>query len=315
MNFWNEPDSSSPVHRTAADVAFERWRLLRGHEASALAEMCACRLAVGDEVLEHVPMGRPGVRAHVREQLAKFVEGRGISVGTADQYRRVSAWYTADRRTALTGSSTTASYSVLREVALYTRGEEVSDQVRFQRLLDILNAAAADGALVLSCRDYLERCGLTARSSPSAGLPGQTVGVPVPVQGLAVPIESAVRALVADPAGPERFFEELASEGGLEALRSASSALRKTAAETRRLDVAVFGSDEPAGPLEETLSLVVRAMKALQKPLDIDPRQIVQALPPEQFAALSELCGSIHHWHELLIRAARASAVEKGTAA
>ncbi|WP_141726908.1 hypothetical protein [Streptomyces niveus] len=58
-----------------------------------------------------------------------------------------------------------------------------------------------------------------------------------------------------------------------------------------------------------------KAIKALEKPMNLDPQQIVQILPPDQLAVLNRLCGSVSHWHELLLAAERAEAQKNGEAA
>ncbi|MEU7154598.1 hypothetical protein AB0B15_42325 [Streptomyces sp. NPDC045456] len=307
---------------TENHYAETKWERLSLDEAAGLAGVCAARIAKGDLILEEVPMVRRGQTADVGVQLESVARKRNLSVAAADQYRRVSAWYTPERRSALAATGTVASYTLLREVALHTHGGSESAEERFDSLITALQETAADGIPYLSHPDYLRRQGLLPAPQETRSVL-KSIGDDLTVRAAVVDavrtdpdvVDSVLRTLAEDPAGPGRFFEELAAEGGLDALQYASLALRKAKNEAKTRDEQFFGPEEKPSPVEEILTLVLKAMKALEKPLGFDPRQIVQILPPEQFAALNRLCGSVSHWHELLLAAERAGTQENGEAA
>ncbi|MEU5958719.1 hypothetical protein [Streptomyces sp. NPDC047525] len=323
MNFSDEPDLTT--HNPAVtdeENADAEWERLNLGEAEGLAAVCAARLAKGDLILEEVPMARHSQTQTVRSQLEEVARKRNLSLAAADQYRRVAAWYTPDRRTAISATGVAVSYTLLREVALHTHGGSESAEERFDTLIAALSQAAVGGAPYLSGQDYLRQHGLLPAQREAADVL-KSIGDDPIVRAAVVDavradpdvVDSVLRTLAEDPTGPERFFEELAAEGGLDALRGASTALRKAKTEAQGCEERSFGPDEAPSPVETVLTLVLRAMKALEKPLDLDPQQIVQILPPEQLAALNRLCGSVSHWHELLLAAERAATHKEGKAA
>ncbi len=279
--------------------------------------MCAARLAKGDLILADVPISEGGTPPNVRERLAEWGRRRRLSVDTVDQYRRVAAWYHPQRREAIEKSGVIASYSLLREVALHTHGTATDGEVRFTTLLAALRGATDNGKRHITRRDYLHHLGVNPQPASDgrfeAGRVLAQIAEDTQVRATVIEavradpavVESVLRAVAEDPEGPAQFFSTLAEEGGLEALETASFSLRKARTDAKAREVEVFGKDPEPSPLEVILRAVVRAMKALEAPLDLDPSQIVEALPPEQFAALNRLCGSVSQWHELLLAAAR----------
>ncbi|MFD7063492.1 hypothetical protein [Streptomyces sp. NPDC059906] len=314
MNFWNEPGRAVQDAGQAGDGVQAIWDQLDHAEAVGVAAVCAARLSKGDLVLAKVPMGSTGSAVNTRQALEDFVRGRGISVDTADQYRRVSAWYTAERREAIAGTGGVASYTLLREVALHTFGTADDPDVRFGLLLEALRSFAPSGSTHLTRQEYLRLLGAgpTSRDVPASAPNGVEPGGGEQVSALdgvrtdPAVVTAVLRTVADDPDELARFFGDLAAEGGLEVLNCAALALRRAKAGARAQESQVFGTDEPAEPLEVILRMVLRAMKALKEPLDLDPSQVVEALPPEQFQALSRLCGSITEWHELLLAEVRA---------
>ncbi|WP_306972202.1 hypothetical protein [Streptomyces canus] len=296
MNFWDEPGRelhNAAVPESAIQAA---WDELDEDEARGVAVACAARLSKGDLVLSLVhSVSEP---LQVRRVVETFARSRQISVDTVDQYRRVAAWYTPDRRKAMASTGGVASYTVLREVALQTFGE-ADPQLRFDALLAALRETAVRGGAPLTSPAYRERLGVPA-TRPSASAPASAAAA-----SDAQLVTDVLQAVAGDPHGPARFFDALAAEGGLEALESASLMLRRAKAGAREQEERVFGKEDPS-PLEITLKLVLQTMKALEKSLDLDPAQIVAVLPSEQFAVLDRMCGSVTQWHELLLAAARA---------
>ncbi|MFD7206275.1 hypothetical protein [Streptomyces sp. NPDC059893] len=301
------------------------WRQLERTEADGLAAVRAVRLHKGDLLLAQVPMGRMGTAANTHAQLAELSAGLHISVDTADQYRRVAHWYGPERRDQVVTAPVVASYTVMREAALHTHGG-LSSEDRLAALLAALHEAARQGRPHITSRDYREQLGVPQQGSEPTQRVRQVLETIASDENVRAHVVDAVstdplvatavlRTLVESPAGPETFFEQLSAEGGLEALKSASSALRKATDEARMREEAIFGKEEDPSPTEEVLRLILRAMKALEKPMGLDPSQVVQALPPEQFAALQRLCGSVNQWHEVLLHAAQATNHQKGKAA
>ncbi|MFI9176087.1 hypothetical protein [Streptomyces lincolnensis] len=298
MNFWDEPGRE--LHNAALPVSAVRdaWDQLNADESRGVAVACAARLSKGDLILALVHSAAD--RAEVRPVLEEFARARGISFDTVDQYRRVSAWYTPDRREAMEETGGAASYTVLREVALQTFGE-ADPQVRFDALLAALRETAACGAGPLTGPAYRKRLGI-----PAMRQAGNTWPIDATARTDEQLVAGVLQVVAEDPQGPAQFFDVLAAEGGLEALESASLMLRRAKADARTQEERVFGKEEPSA-LEITLRLVLRTMKALEKSMDLDPAEIVAVLPPEQFAALNRVCGSVTQWHELLLAAARAA--------
>ncbi|MFJ2175874.1 hypothetical protein ACIOHE_23650 [Streptomyces sp. NPDC087851] len=302
--------------------ADSQWARLNIDEAKGLAGVCTARLAKGDLILEEVPMVRRGQSANVRGQLEAVACKRNLSVAAADQYRRVSAWYTPERRGALAATGVTASYTLLREVALHTHGGSASAEKRFDSLVTALRETAADGAPYLSTQDYLRRNGLLSAPRETASVLKRMeddftlrAAVVDAVRTDPDVVDSVLRTLAEDPAGPDRFFDELVAEGGLDALQSATFALSRAKSEAKAREKDFFGTEKDPSPIEAILTLVLKAIKALEKPMSLDPQQIVQVLPPDHFAVLNRLCGSVSHWHELLLAAERAVTQENGEAA
>ncbi|MEU9797091.1 hypothetical protein AB0E27_42230 [Streptomyces sparsogenes] len=328
MNFWDEPGREmhdAPV----PDEDFEAvWGQLELDESAGVAAVCAARLSKGDLILECVPWGGAGRPGHTREALENFARRRGISPDTADQYRRVAAWYTPARRRAIKQSGGVASYTLLREVALHTFGTADDPDARFESLLAALKESASSGAgSHLTRQAYLKFLGVIPAPPADPAVSVERVLDTVRDDAVARAavidavrtdpqvVSSVLRTIAEKPGGPAEFFDHLAAEGGLEALESASFSLRKAKADTRSQEEAVFGKDEEPSQLEVILRMVLRAMKALEKPLDLDPTQVVAALPAEQFDALSRLCGSVTEWHETLLATARAADQKREEAA
>ncbi|WP_189819718.1 hypothetical protein [Streptomyces olivaceoviridis] len=298
MNFWDE--SGRELHNAVLPESAVQaaWDQLNAAEARGVAAACAARLSKGDLILRLV---RPASdSAEIRRVLGEFAQTRGISFDTVDQYRRVAAWYTPARRAAMEETGGTASYTVLREVALQTFGE-ADPHARFDALLAALRETAACGGAPLTGPAYRERLGVSVVRQTSSSSPPTGATARADTQLVA----SVLQAVAEDPQGPAQFFDVLAAEGGLDALESASLMLRRAKAGARAEEERVFGKEEPSS-LEVTLRLVLRTMRALEKSMDLDPVQVVAVLPPEQFAALNRMCGSVTQWHELLLAAARA---------
>ncbi|MFK4106704.1 hypothetical protein ACI2L1_43000 [Streptomyces sp. NPDC019531] len=298
MNFWDEPGRELHNAAMPESAVQAAWDQLDADETRGVAVTCAARLSKGDLILALVnSVSGP---AEVRRVMEEFARTRRISVDTVDQYRRVAAWYTPGRRKAMEETGGVASYTVLREAALHTLGD-ADPHARFEALLTALRNTAARGGGPLTGPAYREQLGVPAVR--------QTGSVPLTdAAARADPqlVADILQAVAEDPQGPAQFFDALAAEGGLEALESASLLLRRAKSGARAQEERVFGKEEPS-PLEVTLTLVLRTMKALEKSLDLDPTQIVAVLPPEQFAALNRMCGSVSQWHELLLAAARAA--------
>ncbi|MFE5713433.1 hypothetical protein ACFQ7J_21785 [Streptomyces sp. NPDC056501] len=319
MNLWNEHCRALLDVGQDGDDLQADWERLERAETAGIAAVCIANLCKGDLVLAEVPMGQAGRPAQTRQSLEGFAQRLSISVDTADQYRRVAAWYTQERREAIAKTGGVASYTLLRDVALHTFGAADDPDTRFDVLLTALQATASTASARLSRQEYLRLLGVGHASTDVAA--PTTDGMAATADSHAALVEQAsiepafvaavLRSVANEPEGLTRFFDGLAAEGGMEALNSAASALRKVKAEAKAQDVHVFGTDEPPGPIEVILRTVLRAMKALEKPLDLDPAEVVEALPPEQFRALSRLCGSITEWHELLLTTARSGTHEK----
>ncbi|MFF3558240.1 hypothetical protein ACFYXL_33055 [Streptomyces tsukubensis] len=324
-NVWTEPNA--PGKGRSSDGQEDEWERLEAAETEGVAAVCAARLAKGDVILAAVPMSREGQSGGVFSGMSEISSRYGISIDTADQYRRVAAWFTPERRQALQEAGVVASYSVLRDVALHTHGSVTDSATRFEKLLKALSAAAESGQQRITRSDYLRELAVEPensalpRWSPDRLLaqikqcPEARRAVIEEVQSDPITVTSVMRAMAEDPQGPDQFIEYLAQEGGLDALTMVKSSLRKATTEAKVREARVFGNEEESSPLEEILRSVLRAMKALEKPMDFSPGEILAALPPEQFAALNRLCGTVAQWHELLLAAARAADIESEKAA
>ncbi|MER6499200.1 hypothetical protein ABT218_07345 [Streptomyces sp. NPDC001455] len=324
MEIWIEPDARHEDPHAARTGSEAEWDQLDAADCAGTAATCAARLGKGELILAEAPLGERGTTAGSRDVVAAAARRYGISVETADQYRRVAAWWTPERRSQLAASKVIASYSVLRTVALYTQNGAASSQERLAALLAACQEAAGEERREVKVPDYARHLGIDETLGGDGGdhdtlaphIRRPQAGTPADERTLDGPgiTAAAARAVAEDPDGPAKFFAALAEEGGLEALEGATSSLRKAKAEAKSREIKVFGKDEEPSPLEVVLQMVLRAVKAWEKPLGMDPARVAEALPAAQFQALTQLCGSVTAWHELLLAAARAGR-EKGTEA
>ncbi|MEU4507722.1 hypothetical protein [Streptomyces sp. NPDC024089] len=318
MEIWIEPDARrehAPRSRTGREA---EWDQLDAADCAGTATTCAARLGKGDLILAEAPLGERGTTAGARDVVTAAARHYGIGVETADQYRRVAAWWTAERRSLLAATETVTSYSVLRSVALYTQNGTADSSERFAALLAACQEAAEEGRREVTVPDYARHLGIDSLSGEDELQPQQPhQTIPAVEQALRDPgiTAAVVRAVAEDPDGPTKFFAALAEEGGLEALEAATSSLRKAKAEAKSRDIEVFGKDEQPSPLEVILQVVLRAVKAWEKPLGMDPAQVAEALPATHFQVLTQLCGSVTAWHELLLAAAPAGHAKRKEAA
>ncbi|MFD3571574.1 hypothetical protein [Streptomyces sp. NPDC058667] len=143
MNLWNEHCRALPDVGQDGDDLQADWERLERAETAGIAAVCIANLCKGDLVLGEVPMGQAGRPAQTRQSLKGLAQRLSISVDTADQYRRVAAWYTQERREAIAETGGVVSYTLLRDVALHTFGAADDPDTRFDVLLTALQASAS----------------------------------------------------------------------------------------------------------------------------------------------------------------------------
>ncbi len=275
----------------------------------------SCRVALGDLFARVAPLPADGA-GRCEPALEAFATRIGLSPATAAQYRWVAVSFPATLREKIASTGVSVPFEVLRQAA--THRPLVGPADRWTVLDHLVDHAHRAGEGRVTRERFRTALGLRTGWELTDG-DGEPASPEQVVDHLAREAEartavasspdvarSVLQAAVNDPEGPARFFSFLAEEGGLEALAAAGSALRAVKARTRQLEDAALGADPGPDVLEVILRAVERAMRALEKPLDLDPAQIVAALAPAQFSAVDQLCDAVAQWHQHLLAAQRA---------